>query len=154
MTVLAATAPGVPDVYQGSERWQLALMDPDNRRAVDHKAAAAALAELASPSARELLLGWRDGRIKLQVTAVLLRLRRRIPAPFATGDYVALETAGRHRDRVVAFARHDGAEWVVSVVPRGIVAVVGPRRFAVGRDAWADTGSGSPTARRGSSSTP
>ena len=42
-TALKLTLPGVPDVYQGTEFWDLSLVDPDNRRAVDYKARARAL---------------------------------------------------------------------------------------------------------------
>ena len=31
----ALTAPGVPDLYQGTELWDFSLVDPDNRRPVD-----------------------------------------------------------------------------------------------------------------------
>ncbi len=139
MTVLAATAPGVPDVYQGSERWQLALMDPDNRRPVDHGAAASALRALEGTAAIELVSGWVDGRVKLHVTAAVLRLRRQHPSLFARGDYVALETRGPQRDRVVAFARRAGTDWAVTVVARRVVPLTGRGRFALGAAAWAGT---------------
>ncbi len=136
MTVLAATAPGVPDVYQGSECWQLALVDPDNRRPVDHTLAAAQLAEEATPA--RLLASWRDGRVKLQVTAAILRMRRAHPGLFGAGRYVPLETRGAARDHVVAFARRAGREWAVTVVVRRVLGLTGPRRFALG-DLWGAT---------------
>jgi (1->4)-alpha-D-glucan 1-alpha-D-glucosylmutase len=34
-TLLRLTVPGVPDLYQGTELWDLSLVDPDNRRPVD-----------------------------------------------------------------------------------------------------------------------
>ncbi len=136
MTVLAATAPGVPDVYQGSECWHLALMDPDNRRPVDHGRAAAQLAEPTEPA--DLVGRWVDGRIKLKVTAAVLGLRRAHPGVFARGRYVALEARGPERDRVVAFARRAGREWAVTIVPRRVIGLAGPRRFALG-EAWGAT---------------
>ena len=80
--VLKATVPGVPDTYQGTELWDLSLVDPDNRRPVDFAARIAALRALddalergtsRAALARELLAAWPDGRIKLYVLATLLR---------------------------------------------------------------------------------
>jgi (1->4)-alpha-D-glucan 1-alpha-D-glucosylmutase len=146
MTVLAATAPGVPDLYQGSEGWQLALMDPDNRRPVDFAGLAAALESLPGPDAvpqpAEIgaLLGcWTDGRVKLWVTAAALRLRRRHRALFASRSYLPLRVRGAHHDRVVAFARRRGRSLAIAVVPRLPFSVAGPARFPVGADAWGDT---------------
>src|SRR6185436_15578946 len=34
--LIKITAPGVPDFYQGTELWDLSLVDPDNRRPVDY----------------------------------------------------------------------------------------------------------------------
>ena len=76
-TALKLTAPGVPDLYQGCELWDLSLVDPDNRRAVDYRKREAELARLAPRLASErdraelielLLRAWGDGRIKLAVT--------------------------------------------------------------------------------------
>jgi (1->4)-alpha-D-glucan 1-alpha-D-glucosylmutase len=139
MTLLAATAPGVPDVYQGSEQWQLALMDPDNRRRVDHAAAATELGQHAGTPVEELLAAWTDGRVKLHLSAAVLRLRRQHASLFARGRYVPLETEGAARERVVAFARRAGAAWAVTVVPRRVVPLTGRGRFALGPAAWAGT---------------
>src|SRR5260370_17876341 len=71
---LKATMPGVPDFYQGTEFWDLALVDPDNRRPVDFSARA--LQPLAkSASWRSLAKAWPDGRIKLALTARVLAVR-------------------------------------------------------------------------------
>ncbi|MBE0603011.1 MAG: malto-oligosyltrehalose synthase, partial [Deltaproteobacteria bacterium] len=65
-------APGVPDIYQGTETWDFSLVDPDNRRPVDFRRRIGLLNDLKDrePQARsvltgELLSSWRDGRIKL-----------------------------------------------------------------------------------------
>jgi (1->4)-alpha-D-glucan 1-alpha-D-glucosylmutase len=73
--VLRCTVPGVPDLYQGTEDWDLSLVDPDNRRPVDYPARAAALAGVAGTDLRGLTGCWRDGRIKLGVIAALLAAR-------------------------------------------------------------------------------
>ncbi|MGH9047238.1 MAG: malto-oligosyltrehalose synthase, partial [Acidimicrobiales bacterium] len=148
MVALAATAPGVPDVYQGSEWWDLSLMDPDNRRPVAFEDRIAHLGSLAdrigsdeerSALAAELLEAWPDGRIKQLVTLSLLGLRRDAPELFADGAYLPLETKGRHRDHVVAFARRRGRRWAVTVAPRLTQAITGPGSFALGAGTWART---------------
>ena len=91
-TVLKCTVPGVPDVYQGTEFWDLSLVDPDNRRPVDYGARAAALDEPLDWGA--LLEGWRDGRIKQAVLAGLLADRAAAPDVYAKADYRPLAPEG------------------------------------------------------------
>ncbi|HZZ60056.1 MAG TPA: malto-oligosyltrehalose synthase [Roseiarcus sp.] len=113
-TALKLMAPGVPDIYQGCELWDLSLVDPDNRRAVDYREREGALAKLAPRLEREedravlfesLLMTWRDGRVKLAVTALLLSLRRDCAELFASGDYQPIEMTGENADWVVGFVR-------------------------------------------------
>ncbi|HTU66375.1 MAG TPA: malto-oligosyltrehalose synthase [Steroidobacteraceae bacterium] len=111
-TVLKLTAPGVPDIYQGTELWDLTLVDPDNRRPVDYAHRAALLAGLldswrADPvgTLRRALADQRSGGVKLLTIAVLLAHRRDFPALFASGDYRALELPAP----LVGFDREDGA---------------------------------------------
>ncbi|MFN7135631.1 MAG: malto-oligosyltrehalose synthase, partial [Myxococcales bacterium] len=92
--VLKLTCPGVPDTYQGNELWDYSLVDPDNRRPVDFEKRQALLASLDEAAAEdrrglcnELMASWTDGRVKLYVTAELLRLRRRLPQLFMQGSY-------------------------------------------------------------------
>jgi (1->4)-alpha-D-glucan 1-alpha-D-glucosylmutase len=116
---LKATMPGVPDFYQGTEFWDLSLVDPDNRRPVDFSARAAALAQLGiEPDWAALAAAWPDGRIKLALTRHLLALRNEHAALFAQGTYRPLEVNGPHRDHVVAFARTTGRDAVVVAVGR------------------------------------
>ncbi len=96
------TAPGVPDIYQGCEYWDLSLVDPDNRSAVDF---AARRRSLGTASLDELLATWQDGRVKQFVVARTLALRKRMPGLFSAGKYVPLATSGPQAERVVAFAR-------------------------------------------------
>jgi (1->4)-alpha-D-glucan 1-alpha-D-glucosylmutase len=102
------TMPGVPDVYQGTEVWDLSLVDPDNRRPVDYALRARLLRELDTLSPEEVLARADEGLPKLLVTSRALRLR-------PSGAYHALRVEGPYADRVVAFAR--GGD-VVTVVPR------------------------------------
>ncbi len=113
-------SPGVPDIYQGCELWDLSLVDPDNRRAVDYDARRRSLEEFVrrdlEPEAvlGELLEAWPDGRIKLYVTWRLLQLRRSHPATFLDGPYREVGVSGAGAASVVAFARDD----IVFAVPR------------------------------------
>ena len=82
--------PGVPDFYQGTEFWDLSLVDPDNRRPVDFAARADALrAVAADPDWPAFTANWRDGRVKLALTRQLLALRTELPDLFTNGAYRA-----------------------------------------------------------------
>jgi maltooligosyltrehalose synthase len=92
--VLKLTVPGIPDIYQGTENWDLSLVDPDNRRPVDFAARSAALDALLEEWLRSpasaVANAWasrRDGRIKLLTLALLLAWRRDHAELFATGAY-------------------------------------------------------------------
>ncbi|PZW50523.1 maltooligosyl trehalose synthase [Humitalea rosea] len=98
-TTLRCVAPGIPDLYQGTELWDFSLVDPDNRRPVDFWARAAVLA------AQEIPGDWRDGHIKLLWTATLLRLRRDKPALFQDGSWDALTCRGALAGEAIAAAR-------------------------------------------------
>jgi (1->4)-alpha-D-glucan 1-alpha-D-glucosylmutase len=129
-TLLKLVLPGVPDTYQGTETWDMSLVDPDNRRPVDYARLRADLdairRTLAQPDpdiaglARSLLDTRTDGRIKLYVTHRALDSRRRRPGLFAEGAYLPLETQGHRREHVVAIGRERGREAAISVVPRFI----------------------------------
>jgi (1->4)-alpha-D-glucan 1-alpha-D-glucosylmutase len=159
--LLKATVPGVPDFYQGTELWDLTLVDPDNRRPVDFDrrmalldaierwlpplvppdpegapagapASASAVAPASVPAApfsdtdqsarlaavTEMLREWRDGRVKLYVTASLLRLRRLWPELFLRGDYVPLDTDLSVDAGLVAFARTHQHRTLIVIAPR------------------------------------
>jgi (1->4)-alpha-D-glucan 1-alpha-D-glucosylmutase len=122
-TAAKLTAPGVPDIYQGCELWNLSLVDPDNRRPVDFVRRAAEMDALAcrledldqrAALFEALLREWPDGRIKLATTALLLSLRREDPELFADGDYQPIAIEG------------DGTDWAF-----GYVRAYGVRRLAV-----------------------
>jgi len=110
--VLKATMPGVPDFYQGTELWDLSLVDPDNRRPVDFDARRKALD--ANADWRDLTRRWMDGHLKLALTHRLLRLRAERPALFRDGRYEDIEVRGPDRDHVIAFMRtHRGKRLLV-----------------------------------------
>lgn len=115
-TVLKLTLPGVPDVYQGTEFWDLSLVDPDNRRAVDYDARARALDDDAHAAA--LLATWPDGRIKQRIMAALLADRAASPAVYAEGSYEPLELRGERSVDLVGFKRRVGAEALLVIATR------------------------------------
>jgi (1->4)-alpha-D-glucan 1-alpha-D-glucosylmutase len=117
--LLKVAAPGVPDLYQGTETWNLRLVDPDNRSRPDFDRLAKArrsVRDVADPA--PLWSSWRDGRIKLLVTARALEARRRYEGLFANGKYLGLVASGQRRDHVVGFARGNGSRMAVAITPR------------------------------------
>ena len=98
------TAPGVPDIYQGSELWDLSLVDPDNRSATDFKHRAALLSEVRSRTPADLVSGWTTAAIKLRLLHEGLALRRSLSG-WATGAYMPITAQGPKKDHVVGFAR-------------------------------------------------
>lgn len=146
-TVLRCTLPGVPDTYQGTESWDLSLVDPDNRRAVDYAARAAWLAELDERAkggpgrvALELAQNLADPRAKLYAASRALRCRKEHPRLFAEGAYVPLPATGPRADHVFAFARVSAAGAVMCAVPRLITKLVPDAdRAPIGRNVWGTT---------------
>jgi (1->4)-alpha-D-glucan 1-alpha-D-glucosylmutase len=122
---LKAMVPGVPDIYQGTEFWDLSLVDPDNRRPVDFDARVTALAALEAPDWPALAEQWRDGRIKLALTRRLLALRAQFALVFQQGAYLPIEVLGPHRDHVVAFARRHDRDAVIVAVGRHMAPLTG-----------------------------
>ncbi len=139
--VLKLAAPGVADFYQGTELWTLTLVDPDNRRPVDLAARARLLAEVERAASESglaaLLRNWRDGRVKLLVTARGLRARRAEPDLFLRGDYLPLEAGGHAADHLFGFARRREGAWLVCAVPRFPARLAAG--FPLGARTWRDT---------------
>lgn len=115
---LKLTAPGVPDIYQGSEIWNFSLVDPDNRRPVDYQQRREMLDSLKAASPEELLQQWPDGRIKLFLTQRLLRFHREHHALFKHGQYLPLTVTGAFADCCIAFAREHEGQWIAVLAPR------------------------------------
>ena len=114
--VLRLTAPGVPDLYQGTEFWDFSLVDPDNRRPVDYPARQTALDAAAAPG--ELMAHWRDGRVKQAVLHRILQSRAANPDLFSLGAYVPLRVEGAACDHALAFARQHEGRTSITVVSR------------------------------------
>jgi (1->4)-alpha-D-glucan 1-alpha-D-glucosylmutase len=153
-TLLKLTVPGVPDLYQGTELWDLSLVDPDNRRPVDFERRQQRLAQLRADAAaagddradfvRRLSANDSDGAAKLYLIDRTLGYRREHPDLFAQGDYRPLLASGSQADHVVAFARTRATEQLLTVVPRLVVRLTGglasdEPRLPLGADVWQDT---------------
>lgn len=118
-TTLLLTCPGVPDVYQGCELWNLALVDPDNRRPVDYEERRALLQEVGSMSPDEVASRTDDGSSKLWLIARLLQARAERPELFASTSYEPLEATGAKARHALGFVR-DAMLVLVPRLPAGL----------------------------------
>ncbi len=130
-TLLKIASPGVSDVYQGCELWDLSLVDPDNRRPVDFALRRRLLEELDREAevdrlelAQRLAAEMTDGRVKLFVLSQGLRFKRRRRALFQSGEYLPLAASGDHGAQVVCFCRRLNEEMVLVIVPRLVAGLI------------------------------
>jgi (1->4)-alpha-D-glucan 1-alpha-D-glucosylmutase len=165
-TALKLTLPGMPDIYQGTELWDLSLVDPDNRRPVDYGRRTGLLEEVSAALARDrggttaaMLEEWHDGRFKLALTATLLAHRREHPALYAEGVYEPIAASGPKADHLCAFARSHGEDTLLVIAARfparletepgwGNTTLAWPQA-AAGATHWRDLLSGRIVERRG-----
>jgi (1->4)-alpha-D-glucan 1-alpha-D-glucosylmutase len=139
-TLLKLTAPGVPDIYQGGELWDLSLVDPDNRRAVDFDARSRLLDSHASRDVSDLVADWRSGAIKLSIVAKALQLRAERPSLFITGNYTPLTASGAYGQTVLAFLRSDDTRAAIAIVPlRASALLKGSDQPLVPPTVWGET---------------
>ncbi len=126
-TLLKLTAPGVPDIYQGTELWDFHLVDPDNRRPVDYARRQEALDQLQalvataqdlSAQVSALVDTLEDARAKLYLVWRTLQLRCEEMALFQHGDYIPITATGARAEHICAFARSDAAKSVIVAAPR------------------------------------
>ncbi|HEU0163782.1 MAG TPA: malto-oligosyltrehalose synthase, partial [Thermomicrobiales bacterium] len=121
--LLRLTAPGVPDIYQGTELWDDSLVDPDNRRPVDFSIRATnaqAFPQMASPA-----MTLANPAVKQFVTARTLAVRAAHPDLFARGAYLPLIVEGPGAEHVVAFARTATDACAIVIVPRLVLGFGG-----------------------------
>jgi (1->4)-alpha-D-glucan 1-alpha-D-glucosylmutase len=143
-TLLKIAAPGVPDFYQGSEWWDLRLVDPDNRGPVDFDKRAADLDEIVRAGAsgqiaQNLIERWPDGQIKVYLIWRALQLRLSHQEMFRDGDFLPLQVQGSYSRNIVAFARRHGVSWVLAAAPRWISQVPAARERNQTEFNWGDT---------------
>ena len=144
-TLLKIVSPGVPDFYQGTELWDLSLVDPDNRRPVDFEQRNSYLSEIkekltANISAliSELLTTKEDGKIKLFLTHQALKARTQYLEVFQQGEYKPLEVSGKYEENIVAFARSFENTTAIAIAPRFLTSLIQPGEYPFG-EVWQDT---------------
>ncbi|MGC2065757.1 MAG: malto-oligosyltrehalose synthase [Candidatus Acidiferrales bacterium] len=144
--LLKLTTPGVPDLYQGCELWDLRLVDPDNRRPVDFhrrmkllEALEKRVSENPSTLCKELAQNWQDGRAKLYLAWKALNLRRQYRELFLDGSFLPLQVSGKRAENIIAFARRKGATWTLTIVPRWLAQAHAPMKWERMAEFWRDT---------------
>jgi len=144
-TLIRLTSPGVPDTYQGTELWDLSLVDPDNRRPVDYALRQRMLDDFGSADVEQsrghnLLASWPDGRVKLWLIARLLQLRRRAAGWFERAGYLPITVRGTFAKHVCAYARNGDGVFLLCGVPRLWLDLPRePAQWPLGAHTWADT---------------
>jgi (1->4)-alpha-D-glucan 1-alpha-D-glucosylmutase len=140
--VITLTAPGVPDLYQGSDLWDLNMVDPDNRRPVDFALRRRMLSEIeqAEPErrdrVRDWLTNWRDGRIKLALSSSMLRCRRQNADLFCQGSYEPIAVNGSQH--AIGFMRRDGNACCVVIAGRLFASLMRDQAAYDGAAIWGD----------------
>jgi (1->4)-alpha-D-glucan 1-alpha-D-glucosylmutase len=145
-TLLKIASPGVPDFFQGTELWDLNLVDPDNRRSVDFQKRASLLQRIQQKEARDpgglvrdLLAEPSGGGIKLFLVRRGLLARRDRRELFETGAYIPLEARGTRAENVVAFGRRSSRAWGIAIVPRFLSKILGEGAWPLGEEFWNGT---------------
>ena len=139
---LKLTCPGVPDIYQGTELWNLSLVDPDNRRPVDYKQRRNLLKDIREGRSG-LSEGWEDGLPKMLVLHRLLKLRAARPECFkAEAGYTPLSAEGSHADCLLAFGRGPGVLVFVQRLTMRLAGGWGDTKVHAPEGTWREVFSG------------
>lgn len=140
--LLKIVSPGTPDSYQGSELWDLRLVDPDNREPVDFPKRCQFLRALGEPTPDNcfhLLRHWPDGRVKMHVAQQALRYRLQHPELFTHGNFSPVRTLGVREEHVIAILRHDNSDQAMVVVPRWIAQTYTAQEAPPSKQFWGET---------------
>jgi (1->4)-alpha-D-glucan 1-alpha-D-glucosylmutase len=140
-TLIKIASPGVPDFYQGTELWDLSLVDPDNRRPINFAKRPSFLEQVQNLDSSKLqgfLDDFEDGKVKIYAINKALETRHKNRDLFQNGAYVSLEVKGPFSNNVIAFCRKTEASCAVIVVPRLMAKLTNMERLPLG-DVWGDT---------------
>ena len=141
-TLIKIVSPGIPDFYQGSELWNLNMVDPDNRRPVDFVKRQKLLKETQKTLCTklgELLDSYSDGKAKIYLINHALKFRNSKRDLFQQGDYIPLKAKGAHAENIIAFCRKKSADWTLALAPRFVYTMMNGEQSLPLRDAWKDT---------------
>lgn len=123
-SLIKITAPGIPDIYQGTELWDLSYVDPDNRKPVDYGLRMNYLADFRGFSKTNikkklssLKLNFKSGKIKMFLINKALIQRRKDKELYQKGEYLPLNIRGKASENFIAYARILGDEWRIVIVP-------------------------------------
>ena len=144
--LLKLTSPGVPDIYQGCELWDLRLVDPDNRAPVDFERRTRLLQAIENRAqggltdlCKDSVQNWQDGRAKLYLTWKVLNFRREHRELFFEGSFVRLQVSGKRAKNLIAFARRRGKQWTLTIVPRWLAYARAPMNWSPMAAFWRGT---------------
>ncbi|MFH0925895.1 MAG: malto-oligosyltrehalose synthase [bacterium] len=144
--LLKITCPGIPDFYQGTELWDLNLVDPDNRRPVDFQMRKKYLKEIKQKEQEDILAlisklldSREDGRIKLFLVYRSLKLREERRDVFEKGTYLPIKVEGRFKECIIAYVRAFQKSWIITIAPRYFTSLVNKGQYPLGEEVWRDT---------------
>ena len=144
--LIKITSPGVPDFYQGTELWDLNLVDPDNRCPVDFEKRKRLLRDIKKKEnedilnlINELISTKEDGRLELFLIYKALTARSERKELFEKGDYIAIEINGKYKEHVVAFGRNLENAWAITIAPRLLTSLIKEGEYPLGQQVWSDT---------------
>lgn len=151
--LLKLTCPGVPDIYQGCETWNLRMVDPDNRSPVDFNALINNLRSISRETnsrdlARSLFSRYENGLIKMYLVRSILGFRKQNENLFNFGEYIPIRTSGKFASNIVSFARKYKSSKIIIVVSRFFSEICALNELPTG-DVWKGTYSRLPTTLRG-----
>lgn len=139
--LIKLTAPGIPDIYQGSEMLNLSFTDPDNRRPVDFARCEDFLDRIISMYKEGDIQGiaadWKAGSMKLFMNYIMLNFRKANPELFLSGDYREIQASGIYGPRILGYSRELHGRRILIVVPITIEGISDD--LPMGIDSWKDT---------------
>ncbi len=144
--LLKITAPGIPDVYQGTELWDFSYVDPDNRRPVNYDLRKSYLSYFKdineddlNDKIKSIKQSYRDGKVKMYTLHRALILRKNHPDLFGNGEYIPLRVFGKSSEQILSFARKHEKNWVVVVIPVGVTAFFSSESLVPQKDLLKET---------------